>query len=57
MKGDIFGMEDIIYNFRSINYDLDVEDIPEKNLLGHRRFSVFSFMVCEALIFSAQDLK
>ena len=50
-------MEDIIYNFKYINEDIDVQAIPEKSFLGYRRFSIFSFMTCEALIFSVEDLK
>ena len=56
-RGDIFGMEDILFNFQLIREELDVENIPERNMLGQRRFTVFSNIVCEALFFSVEDLK
>ena len=59
-RGDIFGMEDIIANWRQIlgpEELFDVECMPDKSELGERRFTVYSFMHCEALFFSYDDLK
>ena len=55
-------MEDIIFNFQRMvvdNPDLEfnAESIPEKQRLGERRFTVFTFHVSEALILTVEDLK
>ena len=49
VKGDIFGFEDVIYNFQLSGQENDLKVMAKRKFYGDRRFSTMSVNMCEAL--------
>ena len=57
MKGDIFGLEDVIYNVQLSNEQFDLKMMANRKFYGDRRFTVMSMNLCEALTLNVADLQ
>jgi len=57
VKGDIFGLEDVIYNAHQLHGGVsDLKVMQKRKFYGDRRFSTMSLNISEALALSVPDL-
>ena len=56
IRGDIFGLEDAIYNNHKAQADITVKLISQKRFYGLRRFSTMSMNMVEALTLNVNEL-
>ena len=56
-KGDIFGLEDAIYNVQLSGGQIDLKQMAKKKFYGDRRFTVMSLNMCETLTLNVVELQ
>ena len=56
VKGDIFGLEDVIYNVQLSGGQIDLKEMAKRKFYGDRRFTVMSLNMCETLTLNVVEL-
>lgn len=56
IRGDIFGLEDAIYNNHKAEVEITVEHMTQKRFYRERRFSTMSINMVEAMTLNVSEL-